>query len=165
VPPGSALPVARIGSEPASLGETITAMVVWGLYRADARGRLALTDDGRAALRAGRPLRSPDPPAYRAGRCWARFWLRLVNPLIDDRHNVCRQLPHAQRAAAMQATLEFGDLPVGHGPGSRVDGLMHQRLAGGQLRRRRRSHCRSDGRGIGRWRCGYPRTSPRWRPA
>ena len=33
-------------------GETITALVVRGLIVRDARGRLVLTDDGRAALRA-----------------------------------------------------------------------------------------------------------------
>ena len=33
-------------------GETVTAMVVRGLLVRDAKGRLALTDDGRAALRA-----------------------------------------------------------------------------------------------------------------
>jgi hypothetical protein len=33
-------------------GETITALVVRGLIVRDGRGRLALTDDGRAALRA-----------------------------------------------------------------------------------------------------------------
>jgi hypothetical protein len=33
-------------------GETITALVVRGLVMRDGRGRLVLTDDGRAALRA-----------------------------------------------------------------------------------------------------------------
>lgn len=33
-------------------GETITALVVRGLIVQDGRGRLVLTDDGRAALRA-----------------------------------------------------------------------------------------------------------------
>jgi hypothetical protein len=33
-------------------GETITALVVRGLIVRDGRGRLVLTDDGRAALRA-----------------------------------------------------------------------------------------------------------------
>ncbi len=33
-------------------GETVTALVVRGLIVRDGKGRLALTDDGRAALRA-----------------------------------------------------------------------------------------------------------------
>jgi hypothetical protein len=38
-------------------GETVTALVVRGLIERDAKGRLALTDDGLAALRALLPGR------------------------------------------------------------------------------------------------------------